>query len=144
MYIGDVGQEGYEEIDLQPANTPGGVNYGWNIMEGFHCYRPGVGCDQTGLTLPIYEYPHTGCDAVVGGYVYRGYVQPLVGAYLFADECQGNIWALSQQDGQWVSTNVMTNNLLITSFGEDEAGEIYATNFSPGALYHVVAIPRTP
>ncbi|MFN8559129.1 MAG: PQQ-dependent sugar dehydrogenase [Dehalococcoidia bacterium] len=89
-----------EEINLQPAGATGGVNYGWNVMEGSRCFRPASGCDQSGLVLPVMEYGHDiGCS-VTGGYVYRGSAHPaLLGAYIFGDYCSGRIWALAQQDG---------------------------------------------
>ncbi len=88
LYIGDVGQGSWEEIDRQPADSAGGENYGWNVMEGRHCF--GGDCDQTGYVKPIAEYSHDlGCS-VTGGYVYRGTAQPeLQGVYVFGDYCSG-------------------------------------------------------
>ena len=77
LYIADVGQNLYEEIDFQAASQPGGQNYGWPIMEGFHCYPQEKPCDQSGLTLPIAEYDHQQGCSVTGGFVYRGSEYPL-------------------------------------------------------------------
>ena len=98
LWIGDVGQGAWEEIDVAPAGV-GGLNFGWNRMEGFHCYEPTEGCDETGLTLPVAEYGHgLGC-AVIGGVVVRDADQPrLNGGYVFADECSGNVWLLDPSD----------------------------------------------
>ncbi len=141
LYIGDVGQGAWEEIDLHRAGSPGGQNYGWNIMEGGHCFRSAA-CDQSGLELPIAEYPThgDGTCAVIGGYVYRGQAYPpMVGGYFYADYCGGQIWALSPApDGAWQSTLLLDTDLSISSFGEDEAGELYITTFE-GVLYRLVA-----
>src|SRR5262249_18362804 len=127
LWIADVGQDAWEEIDYQPAGSPGGQNYGWSIMEGRHCFRPRSGCDQSGLVLPVHEYGHdVGC-AIIGGYVYRGASAPaLYGGYLFGDFCSGRIWALAHAaDGTWQATELLMTDLQISSFGEDDAGELY-------------------
>ena len=129
LWAGDVGQRGYEEIDLVKR----GLNYGWNVMEGFHCYPPSVSsCRQDGLEPPLVEYPLTsGNCAVTGGYVYRGGRVPLLqGAYLYGDFCSGRIWGLIY-DGQEVSDTqlLLDSSLQISSFGEDEAGELYILSF---------------
>ena len=94
LWIGDVGQGAWEEVDVARAGV-GGLDYGWNTMEGAHCYQPATDCDQTGLTLPVSEYDHSlGC-AVIGGVVARGQAEPsFVGWYFFSDDCSGNIWVL--------------------------------------------------
>ena len=129
LWAGDVGQRGYEEIDLVKR----GLNYGWNVMEGFHCYPPSVSsCQQDGLEPPLVEYPLTSRNcAVTGGYVYRGSRVPLLqGAYLYGDFCSGRIWGLIY-DGQEVSDTqlLLDSSLQISSFGEDEAGELYILSF---------------
>ena len=129
LWAGDVGQRGYEEIDLVKR----GLNYGWNVMEGFHCYPPFVSsCQQDGLEPPLVEYPLTsGNCAVTGGYVYRGSRVPLLqGAYLYGDFCSGRVWGLIY-DGQEVSDTqlLLDSSLQISSFGEDEAGELYILSF---------------
>ncbi len=100
LYIGDVGQGLWEEIDYQPASSAGGQNYGWRIMEGAHCYNPDP-CDSTGLTLPIWEYSHSAGQCVTGGYVYRGDDYPdLAGMYIFGDYVSGAIWGLRRAGGR--------------------------------------------
>jgi glucose/arabinose dehydrogenase len=142
LWIGDVGQNAWEEIDFQPARSRGGENYGWSIMEGNHCFRPSTNCDPSGLVLPVAEYDHSNrrC-AVIGGYVYRGRSFPaLVGAYVYGDECSGELWSLRRDnDGTWRSTAPLQSRLLLSSFGEDEAGELYALGFSDGTAYHLTA-----
>jgi glucose/arabinose dehydrogenase len=118
LFAGDVGQEVTEEVDLVRR----GGNYGWPIMEGRRCFRPATGCDRRGLSLPVATYGHAGgrC-AITGGYVYRGRAVPaLAGAYLYADYCSGEIFAL--RGGR--SSRLLDTNLLIASFGEDQAGEL--------------------
>jgi glucose/arabinose dehydrogenase len=140
MFIGDVGQSEWEEIDFQPVASAGGENYGWRIMEGSHCFDPSTGCDQTGLVLPILEYNHElGC-AVIGGYRYRGgQVQALVGRYLYADFCSGTIWsAVPGQGGAWGSSVLLETGFMISSFGEGPDGELYVLSYgSSGTLYKV-------
>jgi uncharacterized repeat protein (TIGR01451 family) len=139
LYIGDVGQNLWEEVDFQPGADPGGQNYGWSIMEGFHCYPPGTVCDQTGLTLPIDEYGHElGC-AIIGGHVYRGLSIPsLVGAYVFGDECSARIWSLRLDvSGTWFRTELARlQGSIISSFGEDQDGEIYVVDLN-GAVFRL-------
>ncbi|MFW6075725.1 MAG: PQQ-dependent sugar dehydrogenase, partial [Chloroflexota bacterium] len=145
LYIADVGQSTWEEINVQPHDSPGGENYGWPIMEASDCFRPAEGCDQSGLTLPVAEYSHAEGCAVIGGHVYRGKASPaLDGMYLFADLCSGNLWGLRQDAGEWDMTLLAETGVSITSFGVDHAGEIYATTFEDGALRKVVASERLP
>lgn len=130
LYIADVGQNQYEEVHFQDRNSAGGEDYGWNVLEGNHCYSPGKNCDRTGKNIPIAEYDHSlGCS-VTGGYVYRGKRMPaLQGKYFFGDYCSGRIWQLSrQQDDTWDMLEVAKTNLLISSFGEDEDGELYVVD----------------
>jgi glucose/arabinose dehydrogenase len=136
LYIGDVGQGSWEEIDRQPADSAGGENYGWNVMEGRHCYRSD--CDQTGYVKPIAEYSHDlGCS-VTGGYVYRGMAQPdLQGVYVFGDFCSGIMFTLQVDEGTIDPKRVLDSGLGISSFGTDEAGEIYLVDIR-GAVYHVL------
>ncbi|MFN8470825.1 MAG: PQQ-dependent sugar dehydrogenase [Anaerolineae bacterium] len=145
LYIADVGQSVWEEINFQPRSSKGGVNYGWNRMEGNHCFPPESQCQATGFAAPVAEYNHDegGCS-VIGGYVYRGTAQPgLTGAYLFADYCTGKFWALSRTpDNRWQRTLLTQATLSPSSFGQDEAGELYVVGLSQGELYHIVATPR--
>ena len=95
LWIGDVGQGAWEEIDVARAAQGGGQDFGWNIMEGFHCYEPAEGCDEDGLTLPVAEFGHDlGC-AVVGGVVVHDGTTPTIDRrYLFSDNCSGNVWQI--------------------------------------------------
>jgi glucose/arabinose dehydrogenase len=142
LWIGDVGQGAWEEIDVVRAGGRGGENFGWNRMEGFHCYAASD-CNQTGLTPPVTEYGHDlGC-AVTGGNVYRGTAFPrLAGAYLFSDSCSGRIWAIAA-DATAIRPPVVVaeTGRAISSFGEDEAGELYATDLA-GHLLRIVATDR--
>jgi glucose/arabinose dehydrogenase len=141
LYIADVGQDAYEEVDVQPASSKGGENYGWRIMEGDHCYNPQNNCDRSGLTMPIVEYSHAvgGCS-VTGGYVYRGSAYPwLDGVYFFGDYCSGLIWSLARDaSGKWEMTQRLDSGLSISSFGEDEPGELYVVDLN-GAVYRLKA-----
>lgn len=144
LFIADVGQGDWEEVSWQPASSRGGENYGWNRMEGAHCYPPGRQCDTTGLVLPIGEYNHDlGCS-VTGGYVYRGSRYPtLYGAYLFADFCSGRFWSLHRAaNGQWVQTLLLDSAIWVSAFGEDDAGEVYVLDMTQGGVYRIVAAAR--
>ena len=138
LWIGDVGQDAWEEIDVARAGTSA-LNYGWNTMEGSHCFNPSIGCVQTGLTLPVAEYSHDGGCTVIGGNVYRGSAQPaLAGGYFFGDYCSGTIWAIDPTgDALRDPTVVLEGTASLSSFGEDEAGELYATDIGSGKLLRV-------
>lgn len=142
LYIGDVGQNLWEEIDFQPASSPGGENYGWRLMEGFHCYNPGTSCDNGTLTLPVLEYGHNPSCSVTGGYVYRGSSIPqLYGIYLYADYCSGIVWGATHDcSGAWSTTQLVQSPYNISSFGEDESGEVYLTHLG-GAVYRIASTP---
>jgi len=141
LFIADVGQEMYEEIDVQPAGTTALRNYGWKVMEGAHCYAPSTGCDVSGKVLPVLEYDHgLGC-AVVGGYRYHGGDVTLLGRYIYGDFCSGRIWVASESGGNWTSSLALDTSLLISSFGEDERGELYLASYGDGALYRVTQAP---
>lgn len=138
LWGGDVGQGSYEEIDL----IENGKNYGWDKMEGFHCFPPNS-CDTTGkgFTRPIFEYRHvSGNYAIIGGYVYRGALHPdLYGKYIYADEVKGIIWALSY-DGINPPTNIqlLDTTFDIVTFGQDESNEIYVSTYSTGKIYKLI------
>jgi glucose/arabinose dehydrogenase len=138
LFIADVGQNLWEEINLEPAGSPGGLNYGWNIMEGNHCFNAQE-CSTEGLELPIFEYPHAEGCSVTGGYVYRGeQFLELYGNYFLGDFCQGTIWRLFPAgDGSWASAVVLDTNHVISSFGEDAQGELYLTDHTTGSLYQL-------
>jgi len=138
LWIGDVGQNQYEEVTMTPASSTGGHNYGWPIMEATHCYGSS-NCDMTGLTMPVAEYSHTGHCSITGGYVYRGAALPaLQGVYLYGDYCSGVVWALWPENGTWQTIELFQSNAQISSFGEDELGEIYLTDMSGGRLLRLV------
>jgi glucose/arabinose dehydrogenase len=139
LYVADVGQNAWEEIHLVPAGTPGGLNFGWNIMEGTHCYRE-PNCDQTGLDIPIFDYDHSQGCSITGGYVYRGQDFPeLWGNYFFSDYCSGNIWALvPQADGDPIVNLVLQSGLGPASFGEAANGELYISDHRDGGIYRIV------
>jgi hypothetical protein len=134
LYIGDVGQNAWEEIDYQPAALGGGANYGWPWWEGAHRYRTGTA--RTGDTKPIAEYSHAGGQcSVTGGYVYRGTkISALSGFYLFGDYCAGRIWTLVRLGGRWTLSLIRQTTFWISSFGEDDAGELYVMDHR-GAVY---------
>lgn len=128
LYVADVGQNEWEELHFVAAGRPGGLNFGWNTLEGSHCFSSSD-CDPAGLEQPIFEYSHSegGCS-ITGGYVYRGQQFPqLWGNYFFGDYCSGNIWATAPAvDGTFTTQLVLgSSGLLISSFGEDAAGELY-------------------
>jgi glucose/arabinose dehydrogenase len=126
LYIADVGQNAHEEVDVMPATT-GGVNYGWNIMEGASCYNAAT-CAQTGLTPPIIDYGHTsGACSITGGYVYRGTaIQGLQGHYLYSDYCAGFLKSFRYESGVAVDQKDWgLTSSAVTSFGVDFSGEMY-------------------
>jgi hypothetical protein len=137
LYIADVGQDAWEEVDRQPASSDGGENYGWNLLEGTHCYNA-TSCPLTGDTLPIAEYSHDFGCSIIGGYVYRGPSQhALQGSYVFGDICSGRIWTLPS-DGTTITQRLQLS-ISLSSFGESEAGELYAVDLGGGVLYRVIA-----
>jgi glucose/arabinose dehydrogenase len=147
LYIADVGQDTWEEVNFQPVIGGGGRNYGWNAMEGNHCYNS-LSCNQTGFTLPVAEYPHTlvmhddnGCS-VTGGFVYRGPGNPgLQGIYLFGDFCSGRLWGLRQNGPLWQQQELLVTPHNISTFGEDEAGNLYYADMTGGVIYRVDQLP---
>ena len=144
LWIGDVGQGAWEEIDVQRAGVPGGTNFGWNRMEGTHCYQPSSGCESASLTKPVAEYGHDQGCTVIGGIVYRGSAQPaLRGGYLFADYCSGRVWAIDPSSNDVRPPTVVANTKhSFTAFGEDERGEAYAVDIAAGTLLQVTAAAR--
>jgi glucose/arabinose dehydrogenase len=141
IYIPDVGQEDFEEINIVDRHD-GGLNFGWSITEGSGCYQA-ESCDTGGITQPVYEYAHhgNGC-AVVGGQVYRGEAIPeLAGQYFFADFCGGWVRSLEYANGEVVSTTVwpgLGNHRLLTTIGTDSHGELYIMTLD-GGLWKIVA-----
>jgi glucose/arabinose dehydrogenase len=138
LFIGDVGQNQFEEIDFQPASSTGAENYGWRIMEGNHCFNP-PGCATFGLTLPIFEYSHAEGCSVTGGYVYRGGAFPrMQGRYFYADYCNGRIWALTHNGTAWQNALLLDTTINVSSFGEDEEGNLYAASHNTGEVFRLV------
>jgi glucose/arabinose dehydrogenase len=140
LWIADVGQGKWEEIDFEPATSIGGENYGWRRMEGTHCFNPATNCNPGNLVLPIIEYNHdVGCS-VTGGYVYRGTRNPrLAGRYIYGDFCSGMIWSATRESNGAVTTRDLLNTSFnVSTFGEDLAGEIYVGDYSNGILYRLV------
>lgn len=137
LYIADVGQNGWEEVNFQPADSAGGEHYGWDTMEGAHCYEPPSGCDTSGKVLPVTEYDHDLGHSVTGGYVYRGATYPTIaGRYFFADFGTGRIWGLTRNGTTWERTEHLNTDLNISSFGEDEDGELYVLDIG-GDVYRL-------
>lgn len=139
LWIGDVGQHVWEEIDYLPAGSKPGNNFGWPLMEGDACYR--AGCDTAGLVPPVFEYPHDPACAVTGGYVYRGHAYPeLDGVYLYGDYCAGWVRGFRLVNGKPVEAfTPMAPPLIndnVVSFGEDAAGEVYVVMAS-GRIYRI-------
>ena len=155
LWIGDVGQSRYEEIDRSMVSgsiaTGRGANYGWRQLEGRVCYDPPSGCTTAGMQMPLVAYSHTASDvdncSVTGGYVYRGTKYPvLIGGYLYGDFCSGRIWAVSAgaptpASGRILRGSDWSPRLRISSFGEDEAGELYVCDLA-GQIYRISATAR--
>ncbi|PYX56057.1 MAG: glucose dehydrogenase [Acidobacteria bacterium] len=137
LFAGDVGQDNYEEVDIIRR----GRNYGWNIMEGFHCYPPPTAnCDMMGLTTPIAEYSHSLGEAIIGGYVYRGSAMPaLQGIYVFGDYLSGKVWGLREVlPGTWQRVLLLSSGKIISAFGQDASGELYLLDYTNGIVYRLV------
>ncbi len=146
LFIGDVGQNRVEEISHQPADSSGGENYGWRLMEGSQCFRPATGCNNGSLVLPILEYENSGGNcggSVTGGYRYRGAAYPqFEGVYFYADYCTGDFYGAVLEDGAWAALGPLPTALSIRTFGEDEVGEIYFAD--PSVVYRIEAIRPAP
>ncbi|MFL5710872.1 MAG: PQQ-dependent sugar dehydrogenase, partial [Chloroflexota bacterium] len=135
LWIGDVGQNAWEEIDVARAGV-GGLDFGWNRMEGFHCFAPANGCDQTGLTMPVTEYGHEDGCAVIGGVVVHDAGQgKLDGGYLFGDGCSDRVWVIDPTSNG-PETPILAGRLgrTLSSIGEGEDGTVYATSLDDGEL----------
>lgn len=149
LYIADVGQNSLEEVDFQASTSPGGENYGWNILEGNACYSPSTGCiPPINYVPPVAEYEHgindsIGCS-ITGGFVYRGTANPAMqGIYFYGDYCTGVIWGLLYDSSQWQNTVLLSTglNYAISSFGENESGELYLADRSTGDIYTIIDTP---
>jgi glucose/arabinose dehydrogenase len=141
LWIADVGQGEWEEVNREPAGSAGGLNYGWNVKEGRACYPAGEQCNVTGevledMTDPLAVYSHDHGCSVTGGNVYRGRAFPdLRGNYFFGDYCSGTIWAVAAEGpARQEPVELLETDLSISSFGEDQRGEIYVTDLAGGRL----------
>lgn len=133
LFLADVGQNALEEINLIER----GGNYGWNVMEGTRCFRPSEGCNTAGLLPPIAEYGRSDGCSITGGYVYRGTrIRDLAGRYLFGDYCSGRLWALTESGPRWTMSLLLETGLRISSFGEDQNGELYVVDHR-GGIYRL-------
>ncbi len=140
LFIADVGQDLIEEVHVQRANTPGGANYGWRLMEGTQCFNPSTGCNNGSLTLPAFEYGHeAGRCSITGGFVYRGSaIKTLFGSYVYGDFCTGEIFvATENDDGSWYQEVLLATPYEISTFGQDEQGELYVADIN-GDVYRLI------
>jgi len=137
LYIADVGQDAWEEIDFQPADDKGGQNYGWNLYEGAHTYPPNSTHpgDAAQFTMPVAEYARGAGQSITGGFVYRGAdVKSLWGVYVYGDYGSGRIWGLTRFDGRWRTAELLDSSMSISSFGQDAEGEIYVLDIRSGTI----------
>jgi glucose/arabinose dehydrogenase len=153
LYIADVGQNTFEEVDFLPSTAVAGTNFGWRIMEGPDCRPNDAVCptiDTSSLTLPVDSYPRTVGTSITGGYVYRGSAVPgLRGRYIYADFNSARFFTFRMDGGQMLDRQEVSAQLNpggntidnIASFGRDNAGEVYVAAFTPGAIYRIVAAP---
>jgi len=146
LFIADVGQDAWEEVDFQPATSIGGENYGWRRMEGTHCFNPTSNCQDPSFVMPILEYSHAGgACSITGGYRYRGARYPhMQGIYFYGDYCSGTIWGATQQsNGAWTTRVFLSTRLAISSFGQDANGELYIVDLN-GVVYQVTDASPLP
>ena len=146
LYIADVGQDLLEEVHVHNANTASGENYGWRLMEGSQCFNPTSNCNNGSLTLPAFEYDHSEdrCS-ITGGFSYRGNaIKPLIGHYIYGDFCTGEILAANRANNSWLHQLLLDTNLRITSFGEDERGELYVADLNGGIFKLIPALSIAP
>jgi glucose/arabinose dehydrogenase len=138
LWIADVGQDVYEEVNREAARGSGGLNYGWRVVEGPDCYEEG--CDTGDFVAPVATYTHDFGCSITGGYVYRGEAFPnLQGAYVAGDYCSGNIWALPADVRSVADPEpALDTELRISSFGEDADGELYLTDAAGGSVFQVI------
>lgn len=138
MWIADVGQNAYEEINLEPSGSVGGINYGWRCYEGNHAYNTADCLPMSSYTLPVYEYPHSEGCSITGGYVYHGNAFPLLqGRYLYTDFCTGKIWSLKKNGANWVNELLFQDTAArFSTFGENKDGELFIGDIN-GKLYQI-------
>ncbi len=147
LWLADVGQNDLEEVHLALAPLRGGLNFGWNIMEGSACFPPIVpSCSAEGLQLPLAEYGRDNGCSITGGYVYRGQAFPaLAGAYIFGDYCSGRVWTLQLDDqGAWQMIQRADFDFQIPTFGEGGDGELYLTDDAGGRLLRLIGVNEPP
>jgi hypothetical protein len=139
LLIADVGQSAREEVDFQPAGV-GGRNYCWRAKEGTLVYDAGTACTAGTPTDPVLEYDHSaGKCSITGGYRYRGSRIPeIAGTYFYGDYCTGQIWGATESGGVWSTNQLFDTTFNISTFGEDESGEIYVADLAGGAFYRLV------
>lgn len=139
LFIADVGQGDWEEVNYQPASSPGGQNYGWRCFEGKHSYRS-VECPEQAFTPPIIEYDHNeGRCSITGGYVYRGSAYPaLEGHYFYGDYCNGQIFSAQWLGDHWQEGLAATTALQISTFGENGAGELFVADYATGTIHQII------
>ena len=137
FFLADVGENLVEEVNFQPAGQGAGANYGWNVMEGSRCFADPA-CSGAGLVLPVAEYLHGNGDcSVTGGHVYRGSIPALQGIYLYGDLCSGRIWGLKRNGVVWENRLLIDTAFTISTFGEDESGELYLADYAGGDIYRI-------
>jgi hypothetical protein len=147
LFIADVGLSGAEEVNIQLSSSKGGENYGWPIMEGSACVDRPKKCSEKSFVKPSFTFDHSKGCAIIGGYRYRGRKVPeLNGIYLYGDFCTGQIWgATENKEARWSSFEMMDTPLNISSFGEDESGEIYIAHYGRvlarggGLIYRIIS-----
>lgn len=140
LWTGDVGQNQYEEVDVIES----GGNYGWNVMEGFHCFEPPTGCDTEGLIEPVAEYDHSEGQSITGGFVYRGENVPaLSGKYVYADYVSGKFWTLEYDGAEGTESELFDTSLNVSAFGLDRDRELYVLAFD-GNIYHFTSGSDVP
>ncbi len=139
LFIADVGQNKFEEVNFQPSTSTGGENYGWRLMEADQCFNPIFNCNDNTLTLPILSYSHSEERSITGGYVYRGKaIKGLQGKYVYGDFASGHIWAAKGQNGDWEADLLVDTDFAISSFGEDVTGELYLVDYGSGKIYKLI------
>jgi hypothetical protein len=136
-----------EEVDFVPAGTGAGANYGWRVLEGSRCTGLGGGpaCGAATLITPVVEYTHAFGCSIIGGTVYRGTQVPaLFGRYVYGDLCSGTMWSTARDaQGTWTVRQELSTGLTMTTFGEDEAGELYVASADDGAIYRIATDATT-
>jgi len=145
LFLADVGQDSWEEVNVLTLAEARGANFGWPIMEASHCFPPGSTCATGGFVLPAFEYSHAFGCSVTGGYRYRGRRSPeWSGAYFYGDLCSGMLrTAIQRTDGSWLTIETQRTGKQIVSFGEDDEGELYLVDYG-GAVYRMTmdVVPR--